>query len=339
MVQQNNQNRLQSAWRALAGDGIGDGWRTIPIEIGGTCRLLAGRHFPDDKEAILVGFNSITVPSDDHLPRGRGFQVEKVTYKVPGITDTWISLSRQAAGSIEMFARMAEDIMNMLCAYDHANDEELFKLFLYRIKAWQEFMERGRSEILGHEEEIGLFGELSFLKKLLEAKVPAIIALEGWHGPLDGLQDFSFGTGAIEVKSTLATNGFYATISSLEQLDESLIQPLFIAGIKLSLDRCGITLPEVIAGLRHVFSDNYIALGLFDSLVLHAGFLECCSGSYERRFLYKGMMVLPVDADFPSLTRADVNIAIMRARYELDLGLVSSDEIELNQALKELGVF
>jgi len=337
MALQTDLERLQSAWRALAGDGKGDGWHTIPIELGGPCRLLAGRHFPGDEEAVLVGFNSVRMPPDSQFPQGRGFRVEKVRHEIPGGIQAWVSLSRQSSGSLDMFARMAEDVICILRARDHASDETVFQLFLGRIKAWQEFMERGKDDVLGPEAEVGLFGELLVLKMILEALGSPIIALESWNGPLDGLQDFLIGTGAIEVKSTVAVNGFPANIVSLEQLDASLVQPLFLAGIRLSLDVSGKTLPEVIAELSGILSDEAAVQGMFENLVLRAGFLWAFSDSYKRRFNHTGTMIVPVGKNFPKLTRDNVDIAIRKARYELDLDLVTVSDIGLNRALEELG--
>ena len=62
-----------------------------------------------------------------------------------------------------------------------------------------------------------------------------INTLDAWQGPLNGLQDFFIGTGAIEVKATIAPQGFPAKISSLDQLDETQRQPLFLAGVRLAL--------------------------------------------------------------------------------------------------------
>ena len=97
------------------------------------------------------------------------------------------------AGGLDMFARMAEDILDMLAAYGNMDDQTLFQLFLGRIKAWQEFMYEGRAEVLGPEAEIGLAGELCFLRLLLERGVPDMAVLDGWQGPLNGLHDFLVG--------------------------------------------------------------------------------------------------------------------------------------------------
>lgn len=338
MAQQSEFDRLQTAWRALAGDGVTEGWRTIPIEPLGAHRLLAGRHFPGNEEAILVGFNSVHLPPDGQLPQGQGFRVERVRHKISGDAHAWIALSRQPVGSLDMFARMAEDVVGMLEDYRHVEDQTLFQLFLGRIKAWQEFMHQARAEILGPEAETGLVGELCFLKSLLERGLPAATALDGWHGPLDGLHDFLFGLGAIEVKSTVATHSFPATVGSLEQLDASLVSPLFLAGVRLVSDASGTTLPAIIDDILRGLEDKPEARGRFESLVLRAGFLRAFSDRYRRRFALADTRILLVDGVFPALTRNNVNPAIRKARYELDLDLVSVPDVGMDRALEELGV-
>ena len=340
MVLRSNQEKLQPAWRALAGEEPSiEGWRTIPIEIGTTGRLMAGRHFPGNTEALLVGFSSTHGVKSFSFPQGRGFKVEEVIHRVPGKYDVWISLSRQAVGSIEMFTRMAEDIINLLQNHRQANDAVLLKLFLGRVKAWQDFMEQGRSEILSPEKEVGLFGELSFLREILHVKVSETIALDAWRGPLDGLQDFFFVPGAVEVKSTIAEKGFIAKVGSLEQLDDSLVNPLFLVGIKLSLDKTGQTLPELIDELHRHFINDQIVLGKYENLLLQAGFISSCAASYERRFLKCKTSVWKVDGSFPKLTRGNTIIEIRKVRYEIDLDIIECDDFGLGNALREMGVF
>ncbi|MBF0214390.1 MAG: PD-(D/E)XK motif protein, partial [Magnetococcales bacterium] len=179
--------------RALAGESEQGGWRTIPIEPQGFLHLLAGRHFPGNEEAILVGFNAVHVPPDRQLPQGHGFRVERVRHETPSQAKVWVSLARQPVGSLDMFSRMAEDVIGMLRGCEHVDDRMLFRLFIDRIEAWQEFMHQGRALVLGPEAEVGLGGELFFLKLLLERGLSATAILDGWQGPLDGRHDFLVG--------------------------------------------------------------------------------------------------------------------------------------------------
>lgn len=79
-----------------------------------------------------------------------------------------------------------------------------------------------------------------------------VLALESWVGPLNAVRDFEIGTGAIEVKTTISAVGFPAKIGSLEQLDDSARQPLFLAGVRLRQGETGQNLSELVADIRDI---------------------------------------------------------------------------------------
>lgn len=328
---------LRQAWRALSCNGGGEGWRTIPIQLDAPCRLLAGRHCPGDEEAIIVGFSGVRLPPDAHLPQGHGFGVAKPSGEALAGSHAWLALSRKVVGGIDLFAMMAGDVVRLLEGCADVGEERLFQLFLSRIRAWQDFMERGRDGVLGQEAETGLFGEMVVLKSLLEAGVPATFALDAWQGPLDGLQDFLVGSGAIEVKTTLSANGFPATVNSLEQLDETLRQPLYVAGVRLTLGGAGKTLPEFTGVIRELLKDQPTALGMFESRLVQAGYLHALAEKYVRRFTHSGTAVMPVEGDFPRLTRMNVAPGVRKTRYEVDLDLSGVADVGLVHALEKLG--
>lgn len=338
MALQSKREELLAAWRALAGNPGTKGWRTIPVAYGGPCRLVAGRHFPGNEEALLVEFASVWVPPVDQLPQGRGFLVSRADFSEDGSDRIWIALCRQSAGSLDLFAMMADDVALTLEGLRGADNERLFHTFLARIRAWQDFMRRGGDGVLGPEAEVGLFGELELLRDIILAGLPAIVAVEAWQGPLDGVQDFALGVGAIEVKCTVSPGSFPATVSSLDQLDDSLIRPLYLAGVRLALTASGRTLPEQVGELRDLVREELTALALFDSRLLHAGFLDAVAERYTRRFLRTGEKILQVSDAFPRLTRANVAIEIRRARYEIDLDLVSVGDVGIEHALRQLEV-
>lgn len=327
------------SWRALAGHVYGEGWSTIPVSTEIRCRVLAGRHYPGNEEAILFGFSSIRVPPADQLPQGHGFLVSKVEpCEILGQSSTWIALSRQRSGSLDLFVTMADDVILTLDGLKHTNDEGLFQVFLGRIRAWQSFMHREQTGLLSAENEVGLFGELELIRGLLLSGVPDIVAFEGWQGPFEGIHDFSFGNGAIEVKTTLSPACFPARVNSLDQLDDSLVQPLFIAGIRLKLDSSGITLPEQIDELRRIYIKSPEALAMFDSALINIGFLGAASSGYTRRFLFSERKMMRISERFPSLTRKDVKIEISRVKYELDLDMVTGCDVEFTEVLQQLKI-
>lgn len=325
---------LESVWRALSGSGTGDGWSSIAISGLSGNRLLAGRHFPGNDEALLVGFHSATLPPAAQLPEASGFRVERVVLDRPG---QWLALVRQPAASADMFSRMAADIVATLDGNAASDDTRLFHLFTGRIRSWQQFMKNGTAG-LSPEAELGLVGELHCLATLLEAGISSHAVTKGWKGPLDGLQDFELGHGAIEVKSTMAAAGFTATILSLEQLDDSVRQPLFVCCCRFAAGAGGASLPERIAWVREEVGADASALVLFDNAVLHSGYSDMHADHYTRRFVAAGTFFRRVDETFPKLTAFMVPAGVRRARYEIDLDASSGTEFSIDDVIKMIGI-
>lgn len=338
MVDPSDVEGLRAAWRALASGREGEGWQTIPITSCAPCTLFAGRRVPGGEEAVLIGFRSINKVPAFYLPQGRGFDVLRLQTDPTGGDRLILALARRTGGSLELFAMMAEDLLVLLHGCAASGEDQVLQRFLARIRAWQDFMDRHREDMLSAEAEQGLFGELVLLEQMIEAGVAGGNVLDAWQGPLDGLQDFMLGGGGIEVKTTLSTSGFPATVSSLEQLDESMRQPLFVAAIRLAQDPSGRTLPEMADVIKARLDGDQAALETFEIRLIQAGLLRTVTERYVSRYLHASIAILAVQGNFPRLTRATVPTAIRRARYEIDLHFASAEEVDLVRALESLGV-
>lgn len=324
------------AWSSLSGLGEESGWQAIPIAPAVPLELQAGRRSPDNAEAVLVGFPSIHLSTSDKLPEGQGFAVERVNPQ--GDSKLWLALTRKATGSEDLFASMASDVVGALddAVTAGASEQKLLRVFLGRVGAWQEFMRKG-FQSLSPEAEIGLVGELSVLRLIIDAGVPASLAVESWLGPLDALQDFELGTGALEVKATLSIVGFSAKIVSLEQLEDSVRQPLFVVCVRLKQTTTGKTLPEIVDEMQCIVKGDAEAERLLAERLLAAGFIEQHADRYARRFTQAGTRIIEVDKDFPRLTLGNVPLGITKASYEIDLDKATSLVVEIDEALKKLG--
>jgi len=328
---------LCAAWRALAGGHEGEGWKTIPVTVHAPCMVLAGRHLPGDEEAVLVGFRNVRTVPDSHLPQGRGFRVFQLPVDPTGGDRVWMALARSASGSPELFAMMAEDLVRLLEDGTVQDEAGLLHRLVFRIRAWQDFMERHGQGVLLPEAELGLFGELVLVDRMMASGTPEWNVIDAWQGPLDGLQDFVLSSGAIEVKTTLSSGEFPAIISSLEQLDDSLRQPLFLAAVRLGLDATGMTLPAMAHTIRVKLRDHQAAADMFEARLVQAGLLQVTAEYYSRRFVRESVVLLPVREGFPRLMRRNVHPAIRKARYEIDLDLAGAPDIGLSRALELLG--
>ena len=323
------------AWSSLLGADNEPGWQAIALPSAGPLQVRAGRRSPDNAEAVLVGFPSARLAGADKLPEGQGFAVERAD--PDGSGKLWLALTRKSSGSAELFAAMACDVIGALDeAAVSADEAKLLRLLVGRVGAWQEFMRKG-TQALSFEAELGLIGELTLLGAIIDAGVPPELAIELWVGPLDGIQDFELGTGALEVKTTLSTTGFPAKIGSLQQLDDATRQPLFVAGLRLRQTSGGQNLPDAVEALRLIVKDNAEAERLLDERLLAAGYIDAHVGRYTRRFEAAGTRVIEVTNGFPRLTSGNAPTGIIRAMYEIDLDKAPGEHVGVNGALKKLG--
>ncbi|MFG1379435.1 PD-(D/E)XK motif protein [Xanthobacter sp. V2C-8] len=336
MAHQSDVAEIGAAWAALRDQtGQGNGWRTISVADHDTWQLIAGVRHPGGEEAILVGFAATSPVADSDLPRGGGFLVERVRKLEGARTAAAIALTREPAASLELFTAMVENVSDLLQRHGSSTPTRLLQLFISRIRAWQSFMSRPKSARMSDESELGLFGELVLLEELLNAGVTEAEAVACWQGPFDGLHDFSFEGGAIEVKTTPSSSGFSVRISSLEQLDEAIIPLLFLAGVRAVIRTGGETLPERATRLRERLP-QWVQSG-FDMRLLHAGYDPALANEHVRRLGCAELRLLEIGGDVPRLSRSALSPAIRAAEYVLDLDLIDVARPDLASALSQLG--
>lgn len=329
-------NEFLMAWSSLTGIDIEPGWQAISLPNAGLLEVRAGRRSPDNAEAVLVGFPAARLAAIDKLPEGQGFAVERADPEGNG--RFWLALTRKSAGSAELFAAMACDVVGALddAVTSGVDEGKLMRVLIGRVGAWQEFMRKGM-QALSPEAEIGLIGELTLLRVIIDAGVPSTQAIESWVGPLDGVQDFELGTGALEIKSTLSTAGFPAKIGSLDQLDNSVRQPLFLAGTRLRQTDSGKNLPEIVGEMRLTIKGDAESERLLTERLLAAGYIDAHVDRYPRRFEQAEIRIVEVTNAFPRLTLGNVPAGIMRAMYEIDLDKVPGENVGADGALRKLG--
>lgn len=338
MVRQSNIEEILTAWRALQGLDTGEGWRTIPISSRLSLHLQAGRRFPENEEAVLFAFPSTCIPEDLQLPHGGGFRVSRVEMESEVSGTVWIALSRLQAGDLDVFLTIVSDIFTVLEPLSGANENLYFRTLLARIIAWQDFMERGRLSVLSAEAETGLAGELIFLRDLIKIGVPVQDAVQSWQGPLNGIWDFESGRGAIEVKTTVSTNGFPVRIGSLDQLDDSRVSTLILVGIRLTISDAGVTVPELVNILREDMVGSPTTVATFTRRLLLAGFSDLFADQYVNRFLQIDERFFLIDKKFPRLTRAGVSTEITDVSYMLDLDKIRITPLPVENIVKHVEV-
>ena len=172
---------------------------------------------------------------------------------------------------------------------------------------------------LSREKQIGLYGELMFLKTMLKAGVSAANAVTWWHGPVSENQDFQAGGRAVEVKTTTGNSATAVRISNELQLDDSDCQPLYLLHLWLKeMDGSGTSLPQLVdeltallagSGMRD-FADRLIAGGYHS---VHRPIYEDIGYTERDRRYYV------VRDSFPRIRHADLRAGVSKVEYQIDV--------------------
>lgn len=193
-----------------------------------------------------------------------------------------------------------------------------------RIERWQDLMSRSKDKILSESEQIGLFGELVFLRDILMQKLDLINALTAWEP--DGEQDFGWSGKLFEIKTQKSTTDKKVKINSLEQLD-TISGEIWLIHQTLALaetnESSGLSLRELVNSINHICNSDIFALDKLNSLLAEKGYEDNDAYS-EPKFGLQKRSFFMIDETFPSLTRTGVPLEIKSAVYVLDISALDA---------------
>lgn len=221
--------------------------------------------------------------------------------------------------------------VDLMAACNDINDpSKVFPLISNRVKSWQKLFRRGTKK-LNTNQVVGLMVELRFLTDFwLSISTNGI---EGWVGPLDFPQDFldQDNDFAVELKA-FSPDRKNVQISSLEQLDFDGTLFLATYPIKQSGEDGSYTLNEFVEVCRSLLPSA--AIPIFNGKLIEAGYVEDpCYG--EDSYLIEDINIFEVREGFPCLRKSTIELAISKAKYELELNCLSSFKVTQEQMIQE----
>lgn len=178
-----------------------------------------------------------------------------------------------------------------------------------RLESWKELLRS--MGLLSAEQQIGLWGELWLLHRLLGIYGPP--GLESWTGPLAEPHDFRFSRTEVEVKTTRNRQRTHI-IAGLDQLTPSSGLRLFLLSLQLEPANTSdaMSLPRMVSSVREALASDAARQSSFEQTLRDAcGYFATDEQTYGGQFRLRSQPALIlVDNSFPQLTRETIRAAV-----------------------------
>lgn len=306
--------KIETLWQELAATaGINEGWWLRLAQPTNTCPLYAAINGLTRTRAVLLRMPFGDIPPRRRWPRCRG--LDSFAIEIDGAAHFGVALKDPRFADV--FTALAEDLVRRIATAPTIIEQS--QAFLGQLARWQKFL-AAPMQGLSDEAQRGLWGELHVLLELLLPAYGAK-AILCWKGPTKAHQDFQFPSGALEVKTTLATQPQLVRIASERQLDVADWPALFLHVIALDArEGRAETLPDIVTSVRAVIGDNVAAREAFEDSLLAAGYLDSHAVNYLGcGYVVRSERSFKVKRGFPSIVEGELPRGIGGVTYGLDV--------------------
>jgi hypothetical protein len=266
---------------------------------------------------FVYEFQSANLLTTSQLPKVAGLDIESRKIDEESKLIVLILKDKQ---NWELFYSLCSDLVQ--ATRESSGHESAVATFIRRLNRWQEFLKRGRPDLLVEERIKGLLGELVFLRDHLMKAFSAEFAVDCWKGPEGFPQDFNVNQIAIEVKCQSGGSIPSVRINSADQLVSQLPQ-LFLHVVTLARSDAAqisvINLPLVVEDLRtSIGFASSAALERFNDLLLAVGYTD--STEYlDFNYVMVSEDSFQVREAFPRIQAHELMPGVERVSYTIRL--------------------
>lgn len=217
----------------------------------------------------------------------------------------------------EVFSVLCQDLISAVS--ELAEETSVLNTLFSRFTNWNTLFTKSNGDRLSTEQQRGLFGELFFLRILLEKSSDFMDCISCWTGPESGVRDFQKNGWAVEVKTSKGNRHQKIHINGERQLDERLLENLFLFHLSLEVLRLhGETLAEMVDSIQQILCTNLQAINRFQLSLLLAGYRT----EDEEHYISLGYQVREsnfyrIEGNFPRIREGDLSAAIGDVEYSI----------------------
>ncbi|WP_339893237.1 PD-(D/E)XK motif protein [uncultured Algibacter sp.] len=318
---------IQNYWEEIEKSSISQNIVRKEIFVKDGLKLFLIKVKSEDKFVLRLSYPSLDFTIDDI--KFKGIEFVNFTHKESNFSNTDLILKDNSL--LRIFNAFIEDVFLNFGEYE--THLQLVKVFWKTVNTWKKLFANISSFKLSPEIQLGLYGELCFINKLLELNKNPESIINSWCGPENESQDFNFNTSLVEVKSTRLNNPVIK-ISSENQLNNSSELPLYILLNAFDVIKSREnTLPNLINRIRTTLSDFPVVIEVFNRKLINLNYYEEDVIEYENRsYILRDETYYLVSDNFPKIVYDDLKVGLFNVSYSIETSacidyIVLSEEV------------
>lgn len=289
--------------------------------------------FPAQAWELLVEVPRDCAGDEIRFPQWQGMAFELLSLDVPTKGSGHISLRLDDQDLQDVFVTVCSDLAVEL--QEQTDPDQRQKALVNFLDRWSRFFEKQGWRGLSKTRQRGLYGELWFLRRLLDSGLPPSHAIVSWKGCERGYHDFELSGKVVEVKTTLSKEPKRVRISNERQLDDRGLESLHLLVLSLvSSLGGGESLPDIIDELQRRFASSPGCRRLLNHALGGAGYLEAHASQYISTYEVRSVEFFQVKEGFPRIL--EIPSGTGDISYSLIIAAVSAFAADLDEFLKQI---
>ena len=287
--------------------------------------------YPERYYGVAFTFNNdihIDTSSFDNLRELKVMLLADTTF----VNSRLLIVQLMHPNSRDIFATLCENLIQSVIKLN--TEQNISRTIINQLEKWRTLFEKINSTVLTPYEQQGLYSELHFLQKFLsKPDMNPYDVLHTWVGVDKALRDFQGSDWAVEVKTTSTNNPQTVTVNGERQLDETLLENLFLFHLSVEISNGnGQTLCQIITAIREKIENYAPALSLFNTKLFETGYTDKHEPHYQERFYQvRNEKYYKIENDFPRIKENELRSGVSNVKYSIILAMCSEYLITENK--------
>jgi len=304
-------------------------WQELELERAGDLGMVYKRYSPAVMPDLFVALSpqnerslaflvkKENVPSMVKWSAVNEFKLELLPDKA-NVKNIFIFIRLLDSQYNELFAVLCEDLIFKV--FNTIDELRLIQTMSISFTKWKKVFNSVASNGLDLDVQEKLYGELYFIRKLLQKKSRHVFCIESWQSPLGSSHDFQRRDWALQVKTTEEYENQELYISNERQLDETLIPNIHLVQLEMDISDCiGENINDIIKDIRELLSKEQMAINSFERLLHEACYFNVHAELYQvRGYKVRNMHIYHVEKDFPRILVSQLAKGVTNVKYTIN---------------------